>query len=178
MEATTRQQLEDTFYIHATDAPADYVSRVLKDGETFAVFDPHGDIQSAGVGQEGLYHEGTRFLSRLLFKLGNARPFLLNSVVTKDNSFFVVNLTNPDVYRRGQLMIPRGTLHITRTKMLRESTCHETLRFINYSLSSVEVYFSIEFDADFADLFEVRGMIRPRRSKSRNNRSRSTLASL
>jgi glycogen debranching enzyme len=104
------------------------------------------------VGQEGLYHEGTRFLSRLLFKLGNARPFLLNSVVTEDNSLFVVNLTNPDVYQRGQLMLPRGTLHITRTKLLRESRCHETLRFINYGLSSVEVYFSIEFDADFADL--------------------------
>ena len=117
MEATTRQQMEDTFYILATDAPADYVSRVLKDGETFAVFDPHGDIQAAGVGQEGLYHEGTRFLSRLLFKLGNARPFLLNSVVTEDNSLFVVNLTNPDVYQRGQLMLPRGTFahHANKT---------------------------------------------------------------
>jgi hypothetical protein len=61
MEATTRQQMEDTFYILATDAPADYVSRILKDGETFAVFDPHGDIQATGTGQEGLYHEGTRF---------------------------------------------------------------------------------------------------------------------
>ena len=75
MEATTTRQMEDTFYILATDASADYVSRVLKDGETFAVFDPHGDIQAAVLGQEGLYHEGTRFLSRLLFKLGNARPF-------------------------------------------------------------------------------------------------------
>ena len=167
MEATTRQQMEDTFYILATDAPADYVSRVLKDGETFAVFDPHGDIQAAGVGQEGLYHEGTRFLSRLLFKLGNARPFLLNSVVTEDNSLFVVNLTNPDVYQRGQIMLPRGTLHITRRKLLRESRCHETLRFINYGLSSVEVYFSMEFDADFADLFEVRGMTRERRGVRR-----------
>ncbi|MET0586498.1 MAG: amylo-alpha-1,6-glucosidase [Candidatus Binatia bacterium] len=163
MEATTRQQMEDTFYILATDAPADYVSRVLKDGETFGVFDPHGDIQATGLGQEGLYHEGTRFLSRLLFKLGNARPFLLNSVVKQDNSLFVVNLTNPDVYQRGQLLIPRGTLHITRTKLLRQSMCHETLRFINYGLSSVEVRFSIEFDADFADLFEVRGMTRERR---------------
>ena len=167
MEATTRQQMEDTFYILATDAPADYVCRVLKDGETFAVFDPHGDIQAAGVGQEGLYHEGTRFLSRLLFKLGNARPFLLNSAVTEDNSLFVVHLTNPDAYQRGQLMLPRGTLHITRTKLLRESICHETLRFINYGLSSVEVYFSIEFDADFADLFEVRGMSRKRRGVRR-----------
>jgi len=162
MEATT-PPIEDTFYILATDAPADYVSRVLKDGETFAVFDPHGDIQAAGLGQEGIYHEGTRFLSRLLFKLGNARPFLLNSVVKEDNSLFVVNLTNPDVYQRGQRMLPRGTLHITRTKMLRQSMCYETLRFINYGLSSVDVHFSIEFDADFADVFEVRGMTRERR---------------
>jgi glycogen debranching enzyme len=163
MEATTRQQMEDTFYILATESTADNINRVLKDGDTFAVFDRHGDIQATGLGQEGLYHEGTRFLSRLVFKLGNARPFLLNSVVTEDNSLFVVNLTNPDIYQRGQLMLPRGTLHITRTKLLRESTCHETLRFINYGLSSVEVYFSVEFDADFADLFEVRGMTRERR---------------
>jgi glycogen debranching enzyme len=162
MEATT-PPIEDTFYILATDAPADYVSRVLKDGETFAVFDPHGDIQAVGLGQEGLYHEGTRFLSRLLFKLGNARPFLLNSVVKEDNSFFVVNLTNPDVYQRGERMLPRGTLHITRTKMLRQSMCYETLRFINYGLTSVDVHFSIEFEADFADVFEVRGMTRERR---------------
>jgi glycogen debranching enzyme len=162
MEATT-PPIEDTFYILATDAPADYVSRVLKDGETFAVFDPHGDIQAVGLGQEGLYHEGTRFLSRLLFKLGNARPFLLNSVVKEDNSLFVVNLTNPDVYQRGQRMLPRGTLHITRTKMLRQSMCYETLRFINYGLTSVDVHFSIEFEADFADVFEVRGMTRERR---------------
>jgi glycogen debranching enzyme len=159
----TIHPIEDTFYILATDAPADYVSRVLKDGETFAVFDPHGDIQAGGLGQEGLYHEGTRFLSRLLFKLGNARPFLLNSTVKEDNSLFVVNLTNPDVYQRGQLMLPRGTLHITRTKLLRQSTCCETLKFINYGLSSVDVRFSTEFDADFADLFEVRGMTRERR---------------
>jgi glycogen debranching enzyme len=157
----TKRQLENTFYILATDT-ADYVSRVLKDGETFAVFDPHGDIQAAGLGQEGLYHEGTRFLSRLLFKLGNARPFLLNSTIKEDNLFFVVNLTNPDVYQSGQLLIPRGTLHITRTKLLRQSTCYETIRFINYGLTPVEVYFSIEFGADFADLFEVRGMTRER----------------
>jgi glycogen debranching enzyme len=163
MEATTNQEMEDTFYILATDASADYVSRVLKHGETFAVFDRHGDIQAVALGQEGLYHEGTRFLSRLVFKLGNGRPFLLNSVVQEDNLLLVVNLTNPDVYQSGTLLLPRGTLHITRTKLLRQSTCYETLRFINYGLTSVDVYFSIEFSADFADLFEVRGMTRERR---------------
>jgi glycogen debranching enzyme len=162
MEATIKPP-EDTFYILATDSASDEVKRVLKDGETFAVFDRHGDIPAAALSQEGLYHEGTRFLSRLLFKLGNARPFLLNSVVKEDNLVFVVNLTNPDVYQSGNLLLPRGTLHITRTKLLLQSTCYETLRFINYGLNEVEVYFSIEFGADFADLFEVRGMTRARR---------------
>ena len=158
---------EDTFYIVSTESAIDEVSRVLKDGETFAVFDRHGDIQAVGRGQDGLYHEGTRFLSQLVFKLGNARPFLLNSTVKEDNLLFVVNLTNPDIYQNGQMIVPRGTLHITRTKLLHKRTCYETLKIINYGLSSVEVRFSIEFGADFADIFEVRGMTRQRRGRQR-----------
>jgi glycogen debranching enzyme len=156
-------QVEDTFYIVATETTADEVSRVLKDGETFAVFDRHGDIRAAGPGQEGLYHEGTRYLSHLVFKLGNARPFLLNSSVTEDNLIFVVNMTNADVYHEGAIVLPRGTLHITRQKLLRAATCYETFRFINYGLSAVDVAFSVAFAADFADIFEVRGMTRERR---------------
>jgi glycogen debranching enzyme len=160
-------QFEDSFYILATQSSADYVTRVLKDGEAFGVFDRHGDIQAGGAGQEGLYYEGTRFLSHLLFKLGNLRPFLLDSAIQENNLTFVVNLTNPDVYRDGHLSLPRGTLHITRSKILRRSSCFEIFRFINYGLSPVELGFSIQFGADFADLFEVRGMARERRGAYR-----------
>jgi len=45
---------------------------------------------------------------------------LLNSTIEEDNLLFVVNLTNPDVYRAGQLLLPRGTLHITRTNLFTE----------------------------------------------------------
>src|SRR5207244_11385728 len=76
---------------------------------------------------------------------------------------FVVNLTNDDVYQAGQIVLPRGVLHITRTKLLRRGTCYENLTFINYGLSPVEVKFSMEFGADFADVFEVRGMTRQRK---------------
>ena len=170
MEATA--PVEDSFYIVATESSADHATRVLKDGDTFAVFDQHGDIQAENrTGQEGVYHEGTRFLSHLLFKLGNARPFLLNSTVQEDNLSFVVNLTNPDIYRSGHLLLPRGSLHITRSKLLRHSTCFETFRLINYSLSPVEVRFSIHFGADFADIFEVRGMSRQQRGNCRDEQN-------
>jgi len=158
--------MENEFYILATDSSAEEPKRVLKDGETFAVFDLHGDIQPNGPCQEGLYHEGTRFLSHLLFKLGHTRPFLLNSNVQKDNLLFIANLTNPDIYQAGRIILPRGTLHITRTKMLWQATCYETLKFSNYGLSSIEVQFFIEYSADFADLFEVRGMTRERKGIS------------
>ncbi|HXG49987.1 MAG TPA: amylo-alpha-1,6-glucosidase [candidate division Zixibacteria bacterium] len=164
MEPMVRTQ--DAFYIVATDSRTD-ATRVLKDGDSFAVFDLHGDIQWSGPSHEGLYHEGTRFLSRLLFKLNGARPFLLNSTIKEDNLLFVVNLTNPDVYQRQRLVLPRGTLHITRTKLLRQSACYELIRLINYGLAPVEVQFSVEFGADFADLFEVRGMTRPHKGAYR-----------
>jgi len=152
--------MENEFYILATDSSAEERKRVLKDGETFAVFDLHGDIQPVGLCQEGLYHEGTRFLSHLLFKLGQTRPFLLNSIVQKDNLRFVANLTNPDIYQADRIILPRGTLHITRTKMLWQAACYETIKIGTYGLAPIDVQFSIEFSADFADLFEVRGMSR------------------
>src|ERR1044071_3504085 len=152
--------MENEFYILATDSSGEERKRVLKDGETFAVFDLHGDIQATRPCQEGLYHEGTRFLSQLSFKLGHTRPFLLNSNVQKDNLLFVANLTNPDIYQADKIVLPRGTLHITRTKMLWHASCYETLKIGTYSLAPIDVQFSIEFSADFADLFEVRGMIR------------------
>src|ERR1051326_4688872 len=69
-------KVEDQYYILATGAVADDRVRVLKHGETFAVFDRYGDSGPVGVGEEGLYHEGTRFLSRVELRLGNTRPLL------------------------------------------------------------------------------------------------------
>ena len=113
---------EDPFYILATDSAADEVTRVLKHGEAFAVFNRHGDIDSTGLGQQGLYCEGTRFLSLLHFKLGNARPFLLDSAIKDDNLLFVVNLTNPDIYQAGRIVLPRGTLQcLPKIKLRKDS---------------------------------------------------------
>jgi hypothetical protein len=63
-------QVKDQFYILATSSLADDRTRVLKQGDTFAVFDRHGDIRPVGLGVQGVYHEGTRYLSRLELRLG------------------------------------------------------------------------------------------------------------
>ncbi len=156
-------RIGDEHYILATSALADSRTHVLKEGETFGIFNPYGDIQHVGLGEQGLYHEGTRFLSGLEFHFEETHPFLLSSAIKGDNALLAVDLTNPDLDRNGFPFLPRGTLHISRTKFLYQSRCLEELRFTNYSLHALHFGFSIHYHADFADLFEVRGEQRSQR---------------
>src|SRR5437762_8490914 len=83
----------DPYYILASAPSADERSRVLKHGDTFAVFDRYGDIQPIGLREQGLYHEGTRYLSRFALGLGRDRPLFLSSTIKEDNDVLVVDLT-------------------------------------------------------------------------------------
>lgn len=150
-------------YILATSALADARTYVLKHGDTFGVFNPYGDIQHIGMGEQGLYHEGTRFLSSLEFALEESHPFLLSAAMKQDNALLAVDLTNPDLYRKDLSLLSRGTLHISRAKLLYDTSYFERIRFTNYSLNPLTVGFSLRFDADFADIFEVRGEKRSER---------------
>ena len=154
-------RIGDEHYILATSALADTRTHVLKDGETFGIFNPFGDIQHVGLGKQGLFHEGTRFLSRFEFSLEETHPFLLSSAIKEDNALLAVDLTNPDQYINDRALLPRGTLHISRIKILYQARQLERLLFTNYSLTPLSLKFSIQFEADFADIFEVRGEQRP-----------------
>jgi glycogen debranching enzyme len=154
------------YYIQAAAPLADERSRVLKHGDLFAVFDHYGDIQPVGLHEQGLYHEGTRFLSCFQLGLGRDRPLFLSSTIKEDNDLFVADLTNPDIAGDGAKAIPRGTLHLFRTKLLWQGACYERLRIKNYGLSPVEVALGLHFEADFVDIFEVRGTRRARRGQT------------
>src|SRR5262245_20636600 len=52
-------QLEDEFTIAADTQRTISPPRVLKHGDTFSVFDQHGDVVAAEGGEHGLYHHGT-----------------------------------------------------------------------------------------------------------------------
>jgi len=155
-------RINEQFYILATSALPHSGTRVLKHGNTFAVFDRSGDIESMGRGEQGIFHEDTRFLSRMIFRIGQARPLLL-SAGEKENSVLTVDLSNHDVREESQVVIPRGSLHIARSKFLWRATCYEEFQISNYSLSTLELPLVIQFEADFADIFEVRGTKRERK---------------
>ncbi len=158
-------QIDDRPYVLATSSYADDRTRVLKYADTFAVFDRYGNIQSLAAGEHGLYHEGTRFLSNYELRLNERQPILLNSTVKEDNSLLTVDLTTPDLYEGDKLVIPKDTLHVFRGILLWEGVHYEHLRIVNYGDQETDIDFELRFQADYADIFEVRGKRRKQRGQ-------------
>jgi glycogen debranching enzyme len=158
-------QVQDQFYILATASKAAQRTAVLKHDETFAVFDYSGDIGALGAGEQGLYHEGTRYLSLFKLRLNGQKPMLLSSRVKDDNELFGADLTNPDMPLDGDSVFARDLVHLFRARFLWDGTWHERIRLWNYSRSPVAISLTFEIDADFADIFEVRGTTRQRRGQ-------------
>jgi glycogen debranching enzyme len=152
-------------HVLPTASMCDDRTRVLKHGDTFAVFDHYGDIKPGGLGEEGLYHEGTRYLSCLVLDVEGARPVFLSSTIRDENDQLAVSLTNPDLLRDGAVRVPLGTLHLALKKFLWRGVCYQQMRVKNYGLVSVETSLRLHFAADFADIYEVRGMARQARGE-------------
>jgi glycogen debranching enzyme len=156
---------EDAHHILADSSLTDEPIRVLKQGDTFALFDQYGDIRPAPSGEQGLYHDGTRFLSRLVLELEGARPFFLSSTIRDDNDQLTVALTNPDLCRDGRVYLPLGSLHLGLKKFLWNGACHQELRIENHGSQFAEAAIAIQFAADFADIYEIRGLKRKARGE-------------
>ena len=142
---------------------ADEHPRILKHGDTFAVLDHFGNIEPIGIGEEGIYHRDTRHLSRLMLTLNGARPMLLSTTGIDHGAARTEDFTNLDLFHGGELAVPFGTLHLTRSKLLWKATCHERMRLTNYGDQPFAAQLRIELDADFVDIFEVRGTPRVER---------------
>lgn len=139
--------------------------RVLKHGDCFGVFDPRGNIVPGESGEGGLYYDGTRFLSWFELLLFGHPPMLLSSTLGVDDAVFEADLTNPDVLRQGHIAVERGEVNVHRSRVLWSPGCVERIRVTNFGLTPITVPVTIRFDADFADVFEVRGTRRARRGE-------------
>lgn len=159
----------DEFYITTTSPRVTAETLVLKHGESFAVFDHHGNIgvgYEPSRGYEGIYHEGTRFLCYEEMFLNGQPLLLLSSSVSSEGSTVVVDLTNPDIYKNGDLVLAHGTVHLSRQKALSDAVCYQSIKVCNFGRSRIEIAVNIDFAADFLDVFEVRGIKRETRGET------------
>ena len=153
---------EAPFYIPMT-GPAARPRRSLKHDDMFIVLDSHGDIGASAGGPDGLFNTDTRYLARLELALDDVQPLLLGSNLRDDNSSLTVDLTNPDIYCNGRIVLQKDILHIVRTIFLWRGTAYQRIGLQNHGETKASFDLTLKFDNDFADLFEVRGEKRARR---------------
>ena len=134
----------------------------LKDANTFLLADALGDIQGS---DDGLFTNDTRMLSRYELKIAGRRPSLLGAAVNQDNTLFTAHLTNRPLPAVGDQSIPQGVIHIERNRFLCDGYLYEQLKLTNFSDENAQVPLTLQFAADFVDIFEVQGHVRKARGE-------------
>ncbi len=159
----------------------------LKDDDLFLVTDTLGNIGGSLrddlTASMGLFCGDTRFLSRLELQIEGRSPVLLHSTADKGFALSVL-CTNPSFDGGERLESPEQeesrssseegervfaplkaeTIAIAREIVLNGSLFEE-IHISNYNTSAVRFELSLSFDADFVDLFEVRGYGRGKRGQ-------------
>lgn len=157
-------QKDDKYYIVAASSVLDPFKLIQKAGDLFGVYDRFGDIMPTGKREQGLYFEGTRFLSLYEFKINGIRPLFLSSNIDRDNILLTADLTNPDIYSDGKkISLKRDSVHIMRSRLLLDNRCQEYVRIKNFGEEAAAFQIELSLDADFRDIFEVRGISRKKR---------------
>lgn len=129
---------------------------ILKQNDVLVVSDLTGDIPAGNDAGLGMYRSDSRFLSAYELRLNGRRPILLNQGV--DRAYVATfQLTNPTFDQpSGGSPIPRHSLSLRRTRFVHRGL-HERIGLQNCNRYPVEVDLELRFDADFLDIFEVRG---------------------
>jgi len=144
---------------HQTQEPRKVNNLTLIDGKTFLATNVAGDIVPPGAPDVGFFHEDTRFLSHLEFKLDGQRSVVLSSSTEKT---FVsqIELTTGNITLRDSFDLPENTIHIRREQLLASDILFDRYTFENFNRCAVNFTVEISCDADFVDVFQVRGVAR------------------
>jgi glycogen debranching enzyme len=118
----------------------------ILEGSTFCISDDRGDIAEE---TSGFFAHDTRFLSRLVLRVGGSTPLLLSSgrVEHFQAAFYLRNGTADG--------LPRDAVSIARERFVSVGM-QERVRLRNESPERIEIEVALEAEADFADIISVK----------------------
>jgi len=135
----------------------------IKEDDLFVYCNMQGNIPVDNTSGLGFYTSDTRFLSCWELLLNGREPILLSTSAQRDYMAHI-ELTNADIREGEELKIPQETINIRRLRVLSGGLL-ERVRIKNYNPVPVELKLEMAFFADFADMFEVRGLRRVKRGQ-------------
>jgi glycogen debranching enzyme len=136
---------------------------VIKEGTLFLMTDVEGNVPRDNAAGYGLYKGDTRYLSAYDLAFDEIRPVVLLSTAELGYSS-EQHLTNPALTTAEGKNIPKDSLEVRRQRVINESLV-ETIQLTNFNIFRTTVNLRFDFDADFMDIFEVRGEKRRSRGK-------------
>jgi glycogen debranching enzyme len=131
----------------------------LIDGKTFLSTTLAGDIMPPGAPDVGFFHEDTRFLSRMELRVDGYRTVVLSSS-SEQTIVSQVELTTGRSTLRESYEIPENTVHIRREQLLGPDMLYDYLTLENFNFNELELAVELCYEADFMDVFQVRGVAR------------------
>ncbi|HZU33463.1 MAG TPA: amylo-alpha-1,6-glucosidase [Candidatus Angelobacter sp.] len=131
----------------------------LIDGKTFLSTTVAGDIMPPGAPDAGFFHDDTRFLSRLELRVDGYRTVVLSSS-TEQTFASQIELTTGKSTTRDTYEIPENTVHIRREQLLASDTLYDNFSFENFNFKDLEITIELAYEADYMDVFQVRGVAR------------------
>jgi glycogen debranching enzyme len=144
-------------YQHAE--PRKVNNLTLIDGKTFLSTTIAGDIMPPGAPDVGFFHDDTRFLSRLELRVDGYRTVVLSSS-TEQTFASQIELTTGKSTTRETYEIPENTVHIRREQLLAGGTLFDNFSIENFNFQELELVVELAYEADYMDVFQVRGVAR------------------
>jgi glycogen debranching enzyme len=149
--------------VRATDLTGVHV---LKAGDLFMMNNAHGDVRPDGRGL-GLFLGDTRYLSTYDLLLNGTHPVVLRAGHAAAQHS-LIQMANPDLVEQREdvdgteLVLRRHSLGVVRDRSVGEGLS-ERVTVTNYTTLPQRARLTLTLDADFADIFELRGLVRERR---------------
>lgn len=145
------------YYIASNSEKNLHELHAMKWNNTFLVLSKNGNIEGYHS-PEGLFYHDTRHLSLYKLSIENTSPIVLSSVLKDNNDRLNIHMTTTDLFQdQDSAQIGKEKIFIKRSMFVYDATLHELISFENYDRQPHTLRINLKFDADFRDVFELRG---------------------
>jgi glycogen debranching enzyme len=160
-EPFERGEIREAWDIYKRHTLANSITNdmVIRDDELTLVTQRDGEIPITENYGYGLYYRDCRYLSGFLMRLMDTPP---TRVLSSDEIGFrsTLMVTNPELKDCTGITVPKETLLDTLATVIPGCVRH-THTIWNFNMFPVTLNLTFEFDADFADMFTIRGIAPP-----------------
>jgi glycogen debranching enzyme len=128
----------------------------LKENDLQFISNAAGDVPAENPGGLGMYFQDTRFLNRFELTVNGQKPVSLSHSTDKQY-IATFQSVNPPIFTVDGRRVRQQTVSIRRSRFVTGKGLFERLGFLNCNQFPVDIEVRLAVDADFRDIFAVRG---------------------